>query len=821
MAAAVQIMPSSELTTPIRTSRTTATVREHTCLFSHDLRRKQKRWRDGRLKYHTFNKRVMVYDDRGNFVGDAHWQEDYDLADGDDLELERGGVIVQIGECVERHDQDLSELIDKRTQERAQRQAAAAARRSSTASIATPHTVRHVVGPQTLPPKHLHDVIGTPSGHHGRAVLPTESPYEERQRGQARQCDGPRPVKRRRKEASPPSKNGYAQSLFGATLTLSGRPLSQASVRHRPPKTSHTCTEMTAPPSLSTSNQDVHPGSTIEITQTRTTSQNVFGHSSKQTSLQSNHAQASTAALSGHSLIRPGDPRHVNPGILDVSEKAPIPQRRQRGPTTDQEEVMANKRPVHDGHHVSRKMGVKLTQRADAQSGLYSELPEAGVSTKRIRERKRLGTENNCTKRKRPPISNIVDSANDRLEGPHKNPNPDEPKTELKIKPRKKRGLLMINERDTTKPRARDSLLPSKAPPVDAPTDQSDEKADFTDTENNHTEFSRKKTGRGGDANNNGYATLRLPCMDDSPYPATEDDGFDGMQYLGQSYREPCEGFKPRNAVEQGEKNDTENIIDNTRRLRPRELLLSTSDIFSGGADGSHERSALAERQNNATIDEIPPPRLAMLGRRGTKSKEVIGLVDDELDKPGVSAQEKFASDLSPDHQIIGNQHPHRQGSNMAGDGLAVTRAQPNGGFQSWARSLPAAKGSNAPQRQNSESSKLTADATNQTVQGEGAESIVAATFMAKQPIPPIPNPATRGKKAAKPSDAAGKMPVSPLPMESVSGPSLQQTSGRTNFQRAVGSESETKNTMPGFFRVNGGPWSREAYDLFDFRRPP
>ncbi|PHH73243.1 hypothetical protein CDD80_3934 [Ophiocordyceps camponoti-rufipedis] len=78
---------------------TSAPVLDYRCLFTHDLRRKQKRWQDGRLKYHTFNRRVMVYDDGGNLVGDAHAREG-PLAEGDEMELENGAAaVVQVGEC--------------------------------------------------------------------------------------------------------------------------------------------------------------------------------------------------------------------------------------------------------------------------------------------------------------------------------------------------------------------------------------------------------------------------------------------------------------------------------------------------------------------------------------------------------------------------------------------------------------------------------------------------------------------------------------------------------------------------------------------------
>ena len=48
-------------------------------MFSHDLRKKQKKWHDGSLRFHTFNKRVMVYDDTKNFVGDLHYRDEEDF----------------------------------------------------------------------------------------------------------------------------------------------------------------------------------------------------------------------------------------------------------------------------------------------------------------------------------------------------------------------------------------------------------------------------------------------------------------------------------------------------------------------------------------------------------------------------------------------------------------------------------------------------------------------------------------------------------------------------------------------------------------------
>ncbi|KAK8099400.1 uncharacterized protein PG998_012641 [Apiospora kogelbergensis] len=235
-----QLAPSSAASNPGQARPSVAPVLEFICLFTHDLKRKQKRWQDGRLKFHTFNKRIMVYDERGNFIGDSHWREDYDFGPGEELQLERGSVMVEVAECVGSTQQDLSELVDKRVQEKARRQSAAAARHAGSSRVPSQPVPLHS-SPAQLQQRHrpLQNIMGTPSGHYGRAVVPTESPYElKQQREQAKaNQEPPRPAKRRREETSPTSsKQGYAQNLFGAPLSLSGRPMSSAPLRHNPRK---------------------------------------------------------------------------------------------------------------------------------------------------------------------------------------------------------------------------------------------------------------------------------------------------------------------------------------------------------------------------------------------------------------------------------------------------------------------------------------------------------------------------------------------------------------------------------------------------------
>lgn len=181
----------------------------------------------------------MVYDERGNFVGDMHWQREGALDEGDEVQLERGGVIVQVVECVGRQEQDLSELLEKRAKEKEQRQARVAVHPSISAeSVHTPSTGTRVQDHFQTRHRPLNQLLGTPTGHHGRAVVPNESPFELRQRADNMSVNRSeaRSAKRRKVDLTPPSKKGYAQSLFGATLSLSAVPLSSAP-REGPPAT--------------------------------------------------------------------------------------------------------------------------------------------------------------------------------------------------------------------------------------------------------------------------------------------------------------------------------------------------------------------------------------------------------------------------------------------------------------------------------------------------------------------------------------------------------------------------------------------------------
>ena len=133
------------------------------------MRRKAKRWQDGYLRYHTFNKRIMAYDITGNFIGDLHWRQGDAIQDGDELELDRG-VLIQVCEPMEKTETDISGLYNnKKSQGSPSRPG-----EPPTPSLRTSTPLRSSIGSQSS--RSLNDLLGikkTPIGH-------MVSPYEER-----------------------------------------------------------------------------------------------------------------------------------------------------------------------------------------------------------------------------------------------------------------------------------------------------------------------------------------------------------------------------------------------------------------------------------------------------------------------------------------------------------------------------------------------------------------------------------------------------------------------------------------------------------------
>ncbi|KAF2028200.1 hypothetical protein EK21DRAFT_70346 [Setomelanomma holmii] len=158
----------------------TAPVAEFRCLFTHDIRRKQKRWQDGYLKFHTFNNRVMVSDQARNHVSDTYWKESNELQEGDELTL-NNGVMVEVAEAMGITQTDLAPLFEKRAKEPAKETArptpSAAVRPFQRPTSVAPSNVARTS--TQLRHKSLNSLLGTPKGPVGKAV-PMKSPYEAR-----------------------------------------------------------------------------------------------------------------------------------------------------------------------------------------------------------------------------------------------------------------------------------------------------------------------------------------------------------------------------------------------------------------------------------------------------------------------------------------------------------------------------------------------------------------------------------------------------------------------------------------------------------------
>ena len=223
----------SNLTVP--STQNTAPVLSYNCLYTCDLRRKAKRWQDGFLKYHTFNKRIMVYDVPRNFIGDTHWREPQPIQDGDELELEKG-VLIQVAEevKVERTETDLTELLEKRkpkptsdgprlplptavptvTTPQWNHVAHASPKTSVSAQISQPR------------PKSLNALLGRPKGPVGRATLPAKSPAEERRGKENHHWDSARSPKRRKIQyplaMSPTSPLATSELGNAVSMTITG-----------------------------------------------------------------------------------------------------------------------------------------------------------------------------------------------------------------------------------------------------------------------------------------------------------------------------------------------------------------------------------------------------------------------------------------------------------------------------------------------------------------------------------------------------------------------------------------------------------------------
>jgi hypothetical protein len=123
----------------------------------------------------------MVSDQARNHIGDTYWKESNELCEGDELRLDKG-VLVEVAEAMGITQTDLAPVLAKKTKDTPKEHPArptpsAAARPfQRPTSVAPTNAAR--AGSQ-LRHKSLNTLLGTPRGAVGKA-LPMKSPYEER-----------------------------------------------------------------------------------------------------------------------------------------------------------------------------------------------------------------------------------------------------------------------------------------------------------------------------------------------------------------------------------------------------------------------------------------------------------------------------------------------------------------------------------------------------------------------------------------------------------------------------------------------------------------
>ncbi|KAH8907608.1 hypothetical protein BR93DRAFT_926639 [Coniochaeta sp. PMI_546] len=891
---------------------TSAPILEYLCLFTHDLRRKQKRWQDGRIKYHTFNRRIMAYDDRGNFIGDMHWRSDWDFDAGEEIQLERGGVIVQVSDCVGQQSQDLSELVDKRVLEREQRAREKEQRGTNTASPRPPlpaprsdagtRPVQSAPDARQMRHRPLTALIGTPTGHHGRAVVPTDSPFEQRRRidDAATSEVAPRPTKRRRYEDMPPSKLGYAQSLFGTALTLSGAPSSSARFPSQPlpiPMQQRTAPpRLPLQPSLEAEDRDT-PASTLSSEFDRAagrgprcaiddprTNLNVNETNLRQAKVAHDGDSPPRARTGKHNKTsskrraKPASPARemTSLTLFDVDDHMNAPE------VTGQSLAAL---PHHPGNSRASKLLLDRSTTRIAPSVQAELLLSALDST------------------------NTVDSfpVQHDANAPNNHPR----RTELRLKSKKKRGLLLVSEQVTAKPSVDivEELLPTEKP------------SGISD--NYHLKDAEPKPGaplldsslilRSGARSS--APSVSLPdtslslksgrCREDGHHMCGADDG-SGVAQKTQSQEHMSDLESEADVSVNKTRNDPKaakivsdvNAVDEPVKGRPRDL--GTERVSED--DFAQHYAAAAREEGYANLAErtaLPPaPRLVKLSRKSVRSKELIGFVFSDTDvrsrKSSCSNNPTYqtrtedpGSDSAPCAPVLTDCHNSSTvickdggpagftdtGAIDAAVNDVFTHPSGTGSIQSVSRRSrsphqppsparverfghcaqeaikdkgiivpPSTETGDGDSNQPSPGDMLTVPSirlpkTNQAtrdqfvreagIRSDTMEVDVRHGIVAKEP-PRLVNPATRGRKAALKSHAAGQVPQPIIPAKTeVQGAQIAQReqtkdigpgSTACNTGKAL---PKIKMTFPGFVSAKGGgPWSREAHDLLETGRP-
>jgi len=804
--------PSNLVSNNVLQSQNTAPVLEFRCLFTSDLRRKQKRWQDGRLKFHTFNKRVMVYDERSNFVGDTHWKEDYNFDEGEELELERGGVLIQVADCIGRKDQDLTELLDKRVKEREER---VAARIAASSPLLTPQpTTRIEAATHTALPPHTRQkslsALLTPSGHHGRALVSTSTPFEQRQLANmvsTGESSIDRPPKRRKGNLSSPNKGGYAQSLMGATLILSSGPQSSApmwldplrAVTSRPQRNAETI-------DLTSSPEESRPSHPVRVLDSE---QNLERPAKTKMDKAMSSKQGYAKNITGATLTLSTTPR---------SQTKPVA--RFDGVKSRTDLV------ITDTEVASKNDFVDIDSLEDDDRSAYSAAALQRVVEPQLNMPQRQGL------RALPAISTKTPQPPSKTVSMEKRKQPsvlitanEQPSQPLRIKSRRKRSMLMSYSRPSTLSSA------SFEREMGSSTLQNNLLVDAW-TENHLSSQAQMK---------------RLQASLREKHKIDGDEGISSPpDDIGIGYTEIDALLSKGCARLQGaDKVDTTyttklNILENpdARQLVAASPMLPMEPELSTKV-GRMSCETLLTNPSNLSCSEVE--HMIVDSSNEARSEQSFDLDEDTSSMTRISVssilQGKPRTMSGPDDGIIIETEPLGLGA-KDGNVMAVAEiCTPSN------KAIPLDTGFGPKRSPKSVRISAMIDKSSRPKEmnkdeqlGSKIDEPVAHAIDQLHELPPLPtsesdqapvnplkttlvNPATRGRKAAQKGDSAGRMPqlVVPVVAHGIVGLPIapvqrQRSGGITSNPRATVTEPIVAEEL--------GPWSKEAQDLFDWKKP-
>lgn len=857
-----------------RDPSTKALVLEFLCLYTHDIKRKnQKRWQDARLKYHTFNKRIVVHDIRGNYVGDAHWSGSNDeFGDGEELMLDRGGVLVQVCEEVGKREQDLGELLDKRAKEVEARRVKAA---NTPKMIPRPTDNVHF----QLIQRPLSGILQQASpggGRIGRAAVPRESPYEVRLRDgqEQQQQETPPPSKKRKCDDSPPAKSGHARALFGTQLTLSARPMSTPFSRSQQYQPLHDRTNMAVPSSEQDKDRQKEGVEPAEKSKRSTSTSSKLKSKPAASSKPPPKLQAPNPIDSDEGDAEDSDvlmddepaqtpPRRAKeksrPGSkqpqTNAKSQAPLTSEPAGGGRCKQPKKTSVDKPLSTSHSRKRRGSIS----SDKQSGDHAErneveevsdgitkpaiLVEPDVSTRRDDDprstKKRIVSKAKSRHRERspiPPAADIVDLEQDAKQTA-------EPRTELRIRPRKKRGLLMLSEKVTLTEARREAPKPvEQQPPKEQTSNQSFDEWLLGSTESTEYQSGCDKQPAGKEdqlqTQTSSHSPVPIPPAIDNPVPIVEIDNLGspprpsnshtGGKHLVRQTRRSTELAQSTADTKTRRKSNRNDSLD-------RDASDDDGSGVSGNSDAACAKSAKKEEQtipqlhgleaaNNSPPlptsgdDESPtdsrrkqrdqqsPSPIEKDKQNQIESTRSAFIAKDEAASKGPRIA-KMARKSVKSKEIFGLQLPKSDYAIPAELATASTRLMPpsertaQGGGETSMQTRPAGHGIN----EGGGSNYQTLEGTN----------IMQDKDKANGSTRKLTNPATKGKKAASKADAAGQTPQSLVPFDTVPHRRPEPTAPSKSVPIV-----RENTTLPGFSKANGGAWSKHAEDLLGMTRP-